>query len=296
MRRRKMQGKSNNERSPERRPCGKQTSFAVRPDPDDKRLACAMYALDQDGKRRRIHVVRERAFTLFLNDQEILTVMTIGDHPRWLALGYLLNQGMLQKGDVVKTIDVDEELEVIVVRTERATNYEEKMQRRIRTSGCAVGTMFGDVMENFDAVRLDGDARVKTSWLHNLTREINTTPSLYLKAGAIHGCVLCRRDKPLIYVEDIGRHNAVDTIAGYMWQNSFKSQDKIFYTTGRLTTEMILKTVQMEIPILVSRSGFTAWGVELARRAGLTLIGRARGQRFLVLSAPERIIFDAQQS
>ena len=267
--------------------------IAVRPDPDDVRLSRAMYALDQDGKRRRVHVVRERAFTLYLNSQEIVTVMTIGEHPRWLALGYLRNQGMLHKDDVITSIDVDEDLDVIVVRTARATDYEQKLQRRTRTSGCAMGTMFGDVMENFDAIRLAPEARIKTSWLHRLTQRINTTPSLYLKAGAIHGCVLCRRDQPLIYVEDVGRHNAVDTIAGYMWQSDIAPEDKIFYTTGRLTSEMILKTVQMEIPILVSRSGFTAWGVELARRAGLTLIGRARGQRFLTLSAPERIVFDA---
>lgn len=291
-----MQRKSSAKRLPEGRVSGGQAKIAISPDPEDERLAQAVYALDQDGKRRRIHVVRERAFTLYLNDQEILTVMTLGNHPRWLALGYLRNQGMLRKDDLVTSVDVEEELDVIVVRTGRATNYEQKMQRRTRTSGCAVGTMFGDVMENFDAVRLDADARIKTSWLHDLTHRINTTPSLYLKAGAIHGCVLCCEDKPLIYVEDVGRHNAVDTIAGYMWQNDVTPDDKIFYTTGRLTSEMILKTVQMEIPILVSRSGFTAWGVELARRAGLTLIGRARGQRFLALSATERIIFDARQN
>lgn len=265
---------------------------AIRPDPDDARLARALYALDQDGKRRRVHSVRERAFTLYLNAQEILTVMTIGDHPRWLALGYLRNQSMLRKHDTVTAVDVDDDLGVIVVRTARATNYEQKLHRRTRTSGCALGTMFGDVMENFAAVRLDRHARIKTSWLQRLTQAINTTPSLYLKAGAIHGCVLCRRDQPLIYVEDVGRHNAVDTIAGYMWQHNIAPRDKIFYTTGRLTTEMILKTVQMRIPILVSRSGFTAQGVDLARRADLTLIARARGGRFLALAAPHRIAFD----
>ncbi|MCY4048257.1 MAG: formate dehydrogenase accessory sulfurtransferase FdhD, partial [Hyphomicrobiales bacterium] len=222
----------------------------------------------------------------------IITVMTVGEHPRWLALGYLRNQSMLQDDDVITGVDVDDDLGVIVVRTERATDYEEKLQRRTRTSGCAMGTMFGDVMESFDAVRLDAEARIRVSWLGQLTRTINTTPSLYLKAGAIHGCVLCHQDEPLIYVEDVGRHNAVDTIAGYMWENAVVPSDKIFYTTGRLTSEMILKTVRMEIPILVSRSGFTAWGVELARRAGLTLIGRARGERFLALSGHERIVFD----
>ena len=264
----------------------------VHPEPDNAALSRSMVALDQDGKRREVAVVCERAYTLYLNAQEIITVMTVGEHPRWLALGYLRNQSMLQDDDVITGVDVDDDLGVIVVRTERATDYEEKLQRRTRTSGCAMGTMFGDVMESFDAVRLDADARIRVSWLGQLTRTINTTPSLYLKAGAIHGCVLCYQDEPLIYVEDVGRHNAVDTIAGYMWENAVVPSDKIFYTTGRLTSEMILKTVRMEIPILVSRSGFTAWGVELARRAGLTLIGRARGERFLALSGHERIVFD----
>jgi FdhD protein len=152
--------------------------------------------------------------------------------------------------------------------------------------------VFGDVMEGFGAIRLSREARLKTSWLHALTRKINTTPSLYLTAGAIHGCVLCERDRPLVYMEDVGRHNAVDKIAGWMRVNAIAADDKIFYTTGRLTSEMVIKTVMMGIPILVSRSGFTAWGVELARKAGLTLVGRARGRRFVVLSGEERIEFD----
>ena len=272
----------------------KQSPEFIYPTPDDVTLSRSMDALDQDGKRRYVDVVCERAYTLYLNAQEIVTVMTIGNYPRWLALGYLRNQSMLHEDDVITSVDVDDDVNVVVVRTKRATNYEEKLQRRTRTSGCATGTMFGDVMESFDAARLDADARIRVSWLNRLTQKINTTPSLYLKAGAIHGCVLCHRDEPLIYVEDVGRHNAVDTIAGYMWQNVIAPSDKIFYTTGRLTSEMILKTVRMEIPILVSRSGFTAWGVELARRAGLTLIGRARGGRFLALSGQERIVFDDQ--
>ena len=141
--------------------------------------------------------------------------------------------------------------------------------------------------------RLDADAVLKTSWLYELTKKINTTPSLYLKAGAIHGCVLCEEDRPLLYMEDVGRHNAVDKIAGYMFLKGLSPAGKIFYTTGRLTSEMVIKTVQMQIPILISRSGFTAWGVDLARQAGLTLIGRARGKRFLALAGEDRIRFDA---
>ena len=161
----------------------------------------------------------------------------------------------------------------------------------MQTSGCAQGTVFGDLMEALEASRCRA-AELRTSWLYTLTHRINTTPSLYLEAGAIHGCVLAREDKPLIYMEDVGRHNAVDKIAGYMFKHRVSADDKIFYTTGRLTSEMVIKTVRMGIPILVSRSGFTAWGVELARKADLTLIGRARGKRFVALAGEDRIVFD----
>lgn len=219
-------------------------------------------------------------------------MMTIGDHPDLLAVGYLANQNMLRDDDEITGIDYDEDLQVVVVRTTRATDYEEKMKKRIRTSGCAQGTIFGDVMESFETVELSREAVLRTSWLYSLMRKINTQPSLYLHAGAIHGCVLCQEDRPLVYMEDVGRHNAVDKVAGYMRLNGISADDKIFYTTGRLTSEMILKTVMMRIPVLISRSGFTAWGVELARQAGLTLIGRARGKRFMALSGAERIVYD----
>ncbi|MFL5001857.1 MAG: formate dehydrogenase accessory sulfurtransferase FdhD, partial [Xanthobacteraceae bacterium] len=166
-----------------------------------------------------------------------------------------------------------------------------KLKKKVQTSGCAQGTVFGDLMEALENVTLP-EAELRTSWLYRLTQAINTTPSLYLEAGAIHGCVLAHADKPLLYMEDVGRHNAVDKIAGYMFKHRITAADKIFYTTGRLTSEMVIKTVRMGIPILVSRSGFTAWGVELARKAGLTLIGRARGQRFVALSGEDRIVFD----
>jgi FdhD protein len=178
-----------------------------------------------------------------------------------------------------------------VVRTERATDYEQKLKKKVQTSGCAQGTVFGDLMELIETSALP-PAELRTSWLYALAHKINTTPSLYLEAGAIHGCVLCRRDRPLVYMEDVGRHNAVDKIAGWMFRHQVPAFDKIFYTTGRLTSEMVIKTVRMGIPILVSRSGFTAWGVELARKAGLTLIGRARGKRFIALAGEDRIVFD----
>jgi len=267
--------------------------FLLRPDPDDPRLTQTVTGVDQEGQRIETAVVHERPLTLFLNGQEIVTMMTIGDHPDYLAVGYLLNQNMLQPDDEVTGIDHDQELEVVVVRTARATDYEAKLQKKVRTSGCAQGTVFGDLMERFEQVRLPEDAVLRTSWLYALARQINTSPSLYLKAGAIHGCVLCEADQPLLYMEDVGRHNAVDKIAGYMFLKGISPRGKLFYTTGRLTSEMVIKTVQMQIPILISRSGFTAWGVDLARQANLTLIGRAKGKRFIALSGEERIVFDA---
>jgi FdhD protein len=270
-----------------------ETPYTIAPQPDAPELSSTVSGIDQNGDPVETRVVTERPLTLYLNRQEIVTMMTIGDHPDLLALGYLRNQNMLDDDDVVTAVDYDDEVDVIVVRTERDTDYEAKLQKKVRTSGCAQGTVFGDVMAGFDDITLSETATIRTSWLYELTKAINTTPSLYLAAGAIHGCVLCREDRPLVYMEDVGRHNAVDKIAGWMWKTGCDPADKIFYTTGRLTSEMVIKTVMMRIPILVSRSGFTAWGVELARRAGLTLIGRARGKRFVVLSGEDRLVFDA---
>lgn len=267
--------------------------FEVRPDPDDPRLSATVSGIDQTGAPVETAVVVERALTLFLNGREIVTLMTIGDHPELLAVGYLLNQNMLKADDEITSVDYDADIETVVVRTKAQTNFEEKLKKKVQTSGCAQGTVYGDLMEEFDTVKLSQRARLKTSWLYALAKKINTVPSLYLKTGAIHGCVLCEKDRPLVYMEDVGRHNAVDKIAGYMALNDVKADNKIFYTTGRLTSEMVIKTVKMGIPILVSRSGFTAFGVDLARRAGLTLIGRARGRRFVALSGEKRIVFDA---
>lgn len=263
----------------------------VLPNPADPRLTLRVTGIDQNGAAVETAVPTERALTLFLNGQEIVTAMTVGDYPEDLAVGYLLNQGMLRRDDIITGIDHDEELGVVVVRTERRTNYEEKLKKKVLTSGCAQGTAFGDLMDALEGVTLP-PAAIRTSWLLALTRQINTVPSLYLEAGAIHGAVLCREDRILAYMEDVGRHNAVDKVAGWMHRTGESPEGTIFYTTGRLTSEMVIKTVRMGIPILVSRSGFTAWGVELARQVGLTLIGRARGARFLALSGQERIVFD----
>jgi len=237
--------------------------------------------------------VVERALTLYLNSREVLTLMTVGDHPKELAIGFLLNQNMLKADDEITDIEYDDDLSVVIVRTKTESDYEQKLQKKIRTSGCAQGTIFGDIMEQFETVKLPTDVQLKTSWLYTLFKRINHQPSLYLKSGAIHGCVLCEEDRPLIYMEDVGRHNAVDKIAGYMYLNNINPGNKTFFTTGRLTSEMVIKTVQMGIPILISRSGFTAWGVELAQKANLTLLGRAKGKRFTALSGLDRIVFDA---
>jgi FdhD protein len=265
-------------------------SYIIRPNPNDPRLTQRVVGVDQTGASIETSVTVERALTIFLNKQEIVTAMTIGDYPEYLAIGYLLNQHMLLPTDVITEVEYDEELSVVVVRTERKTNYEKKLKKKVQTSGCAQGTVFGDLMEALENVSLP-EAELRTSWLYALTHKINTTPSLYLEAGAIHGCVLAQRDEPLVYMEDVGRHNAVDKIAGWMFQERVPAHDKIFYTTGRLTSEMVIKTVRMGIPILISRSG-----LELARKANLTLVGRARGKRFVALAGENRIVFDQDLS
>jgi FdhD protein len=263
----------------------------ILPDPSDPRLVERIAGTDHTGAPVTVSVPVERALTLYLNSQEIVTMMTINDYPEYLAIGYLLNQNMLKPDDVVTEVEYDDDLQVVVVRTKQGTNFEQKLKKRTLTSGCAQGTSFGDLMEALETVVLP-PSELRTSWLYQMTQTINTTPSLYLEAGAIHGCVLCVQEKPVCYMEDVGRHNAVDKLAGWMYRNHVDPADKILYTTGRLTSEMTIKTVRMGIPILISRSGFTAWGVELARKAGLTLIGRARGKRFVALSGQDRILFD----
>jgi len=268
------------------------SGYLIAPDPSAQRLTRAVVGTDQNGTAINLNVVEERPLTIFLNAQEIVTAMTIGDYPAYLALGFLRNQGMLHDADVIKGVDYDEELETVVVRTEAQTTYEDKLKKRTRTSGCAVGTVFGDMMEGLEGVTLP-NVQVRTSDLYALAATINRTPSLYLEAGAIHGTILCQGNRPLVYMEDVGRHNAVDKIAGWMLSEGVSASDKTLYTTGRLTSEMVIKTAMMGIPVLASRSGFTAWGVEIANQVGLTLIGRMKGQRFVCLAGEERLIRDA---
>ena len=267
-------------------------SLILQPNIDDNKLTKKVSGINELNEPIDIDVVTEKPLTIYLNSQEIVTTMTLGDMPKELSVGYLLNQNMINRKDVIEAIDYDEDIDVVIVRTKRKTNYEKKLSKKIRTSGCAVGTVYGDMMEIFYDIKLNNETKIKSSWMRKISKNIIEVPSLYLKAGAIHGCALCLNDNILAYVEDVGRHNAVDKIAGWMFLNNIEGNDKIFYTTGRLTSEMIIKTVQMEIPILLSRSGFTESGVNLANEANLSLIGRMKGKRFILLSGRHRVTYD----
>ncbi len=268
-----------------------QPKYLIAPNAGLAKLTRTVSGTDQFGVSQQVPVVEERPLTIFLNSQEIVTAMTIGDYPKYLALGFLSNQGMLTDMADVVSVQYDEEVQAVAVRTLTPTNFEQKLKKKTRTSGCAVGTVFGDMMEGLNGLELP-QSEIRTSWLFRLAHLINRTDSLYLQVGAIHGTVLCQQDRPLVYMEDVGRHNAVDKIAGWMLSEAVDPVDKILYTTGRLTSEMVIKTAKMGIPVLVSRSGFTAWGVEIAQQVGLVLIGRLRGQRFVCLSGEDRLIRD----
>ena len=268
-----------------------QPQYLIAPNAGLAKLTRTVSGTDQFGACLQVPVIEERPLTIFLNSQEIVTAMTIGDYPEYLALGFLSNQGMLTDMADVVSVQYDEEVQAVAVRTLNPTNFEQKLKKKTRTSGCAVGTVFGDMMEGLSGLELP-QSEVRTSWLYRLAHLINRADSLYLQVGAIHGTVLCQQDRPLVYMEDVGRHNAVDKIAGWMLSEAVDPVDKILYTTGRLTSEMVIKTAKMGIPVLVSRSGFTAWGVEIAQQVGLVLIGRLRGQRYICLSGEDRLIRD----
>jgi len=270
-------------------------NMLIGPNLEDKTLVSSVTGKDHLGQINEINVIEERPLSIYLNSQEIVTAMTIGDHPKYLALGFLKNQKLIKEDEKVIGIDFDDETRTVVVRTENESNYEQKIKKKIRTSGCAVGTVFGDMMESVEEIILP-ESKIKISWLYDLAKAINQINSLYLEVGAIHGTVLCLENKPLIYMEDVGRHNAVDKVAGWLFSTKTNPEDKILYTTGRLTSEMVVKCANMGIPALVSRSGFTAWGVELAKLTNMTLIGRLRGKRFVCLSGENRLIYDVDIS
>ena len=263
--------------------------YLISPNITNYTLTQKIKGVDQDNNYIDTKVIKESSLTIFLNNQEIVTLMCVDDYPNFLAIGYLLNQNMIKTSDKIKSIDIDKDLGIIIIRTNRKTDYEKILKKKITTSGCAQGTIFGNIYDEIIKIRINSKIIIKHEWIYDLSKKINLTPSLYLEAGAVHGCVIAKKNIPLIYMEDVGRHNAVDKIAGYMFLNNINPKDKIFYTTGRLTSEMVIKTVKMGIPILISRSGFTSWGVELAQKTNLTLIGRAKGKKYIALSGNHRV-------
>lgn len=250
--------------------------------------------IDQEGLARPTWMPRERAQTLYLDKREIVTLMTLGQKPEALALGYLRNQRLVDDISDIETVQVDWDVGAAAV-TSRSGKAGERcarmMERRTVTAGCGQGTQFGDQLESLVPLAVPDDLRVSRTTLVGLLDAIRRWDTVYKQSGSVHGCALAHGSEILHYVEDIGRHNAVDTISGLMWLANTPGADKLFYTTGRLTSEMVIKTVQMGIPVLVSRSGTTEMGLAVARRCGVTLIGRARNDRFLVFSGAERIRF-----
>ena len=252
----------------------------------------ATMAIDESGQVREIDLVGERALTLYVDKQEIVTLMTMGTHPELLTLGYLKNQGFFTDISDIRVVQVDWETEAVAVITRLPDNdFTEQISRRTVTTGCGQGTVFGRLLDKLKKIRVP-DTSVHQSTLYALLDSLRQHNEVYKKAGAVHGCALCTGSHIDFFVEDVGRHNAVDAIAGYMWLNGISGADKIFYTTGRLTSEMVIKVTQMGIPVLLSRSGATQMGLEMAQQAGVTLISRAKGKHFLVLNGAENIEFD----
>jgi len=223
-----------------------------------------------------------------------VTLMTLGTYPEALTLGYLKNQGLIRELEEIESIQVDWEVEAVAVKTAHGTEgWEEKLAKRTVTTGCGQGTVFGNILEELDDVVLP-PVSIKQSTIYGLLSALTRYNEVYKNAGAVHGCALCKDTEILTFMEDVGRHNAVDAIAGLMWLDGLTGVDKIFYTTGRLTSEMVIKVAQMRVPILLSRSGITKMGLELARKVGVTLIARAKGRHFLVYNGAENIDFDAK--
>jgi FdhD protein len=254
----------------------------------------AVIAVDEYGAPRDLHVAGERPLALFVDKKEIVTLMTLGTQPEALALGYLRNQGLIERLEDIKSIHADWDAEAVAVTTFRGVaELDKRTAKRTVTSGCGQGTVFGNMLEKLERAKLPR-VRLKQSAIYDLLHSLNDYNDIYRSAGAVHGCALCRGTDVLIFIEDVGRHNAADAIAGHMWLEDLEGGDKIFYTTGRLTSEMVIKTAQMGIPVLLSRSGVTQMGLDLARRLGVTMIARAKGKHFLVYHGSETMEFDAR--
>lgn len=248
--------------------------------------------IDEHGELREASIPAERALTLYVDKRELVTLMTLGARPEWLVLGYLRNQRLVASSSEVASISVDWDVGAAAAHTRHGIErIQERTAQRVVTSGCGQGSVFGDLMQDLDRIQL-GAAGVTQAELYGLLDAIRRQESTYKSAGSVHGCALFAGERMLIFIEDVGRHNAIDTIAGWMWLQDEATQgggDKILYTTGRLTSEMIIKSAQMGVPIVVSRSGITQMGLQVAQRLGLCAIGRAVNRRFLCYSAPERL-------
>ena len=254
----------------------------------------AVRVMDEYQHTRALHIAEERPLTLYLDSHEIVTLMTLGTAPEWLALGYIKNQGLISDIGEIKSVQVDWQVNAAAITTHAGRDdWRERLGPRIVTTGCGQGTVFGDIKQQLDNIDLK-PLKIRQSRLYALLKNLSAHNAVYKSAGAVHGCALCRDAETLIFIEDVGRHNAVDAIAGRLWLEDLSGADKLFYTTGRLTSEMVIKVAQMRIPALLSRSGITQMGLELARDMNITLLARARNKHFLIYHGQENIEFDAK--
>jgi FdhD protein len=252
-------------------------------------------AVDQDGREQNVAVAGESPLTILVDDEELVTLMTLGTHPEELVLGYLRNQGLIEDIEDIVGIKVDWEREAANVITDSRgglKNIKKELSKRIVTSGCGQGTLFSCSLDKLYDIKLTS-FKLRQSTIYALLNELTRYNQIYKQAGSVHGCGLCQDAKVLIFIEDVGRHNAADAIGGRMWLDGITGADKILYTTGRLTSEIVMKAAQMTIPVLLSRSGLTRMGLELAQDLGITLIARAKGRKFIVYHGEENIVFDA---
>ncbi len=250
--------------------------------------------VDEQGREKLIHVPGERPLTIYLDKKELVTLMTLGGAPEALILGYLRNQRLVPSIDYIDSIQVDWDTESAAVTTKGNTvDIEEKTSRRVVTTGCGQGTIFGGIMDDIDSIQLQNKAEITRSAIYEIVDHIRTKSSIYKQAGSVHACAVFKNNgqsvELLHFIEDVGRHNAVDSIAGLMWLDEQAGEDLIFYTTGRLTSEMVIKGAQMGIPFLLSRSGVTAMGLEMANKVNMTLFGRCSGQHYLIYSGVNRV-------
>ena len=248
---------------------------------------------DEYKNTRELNIAEERPLTIYIDSYEIVTLMTLGTRPELLALGYVKNQGLITNLNEIKSVQVDWDVNAAAITsTNKRNDWIDKLGSRIITSGCGQGTIFNGIMEQLDKFKIKSK-KIKQSTIYLLLKNLNSYNDVYRNAGAVHGCALCQNSKPLIFIEDVGRHNAVDAIAGKMWMEGISGEDKIFYTTGRLTSEMVIKVAQMRIPTLLSRSGITQMGLSLAKELNITLLSRVKNKHFLVYNGDDNIEYDA---